>query len=485
MIGSVFTEIARRQPGFTAVVDGDVILTCRELADRRDVLVAGLMGQFGIAPGDRVAVSLPNCWQFVALFLALAELGGITVPLNPNWRGRELRWCLDTIRPTAVVASPEQAGLWRDQGYPADRIIDPPLVDLLSRPAVTPDRKSVPLPPTDHDHAVYLLTSGTSGFPKIVPRTHLNLAAGVRNVDAALGGVGRKRFISVVPFHHANGFANCMLLPLLTGGTVFVMERFLPRTLLEAVRRHQAQVLVGSPFIFKSMDDSAAGGDDLSSLEICLSSGAPIDAGVVRSWFGRFGIRVRQLYGSSETGTISIETRDAAADRLTAGLPVPSVEVRIDPGPVIRGDRQAAGELLVRSPAAMSGYLHQAGIGNGSVDGFFRTGDIGRFDVDGNIVLLGRTKRLINLQGIKVDPVEIEDLIRELPAVADCQVTSFDRGPGGEVIHARISVREGCSLSRREIVAHCRAHLAEHKIPRIIETTVEARDPVLGKRSLY
>lgn len=484
MISSVFIEIVTRQPGFTAVVDGDVILTYRELADRRDALVAGLMGQFGIAPGDRVAVSLPNCWQFVALFLALAELGGVTVPLNPNWRRRELRWCLDTIRPSAVVALPEQAGRWRDQGYPAERIIDPALVDRLSRPAVTPDRKTFP-PPADHEHAVFLLTSGTSGFPKIVPRTHRNLAAGARNVDAALEGVGRKRFISVVPFHHANGFANCMLLPLLAGGTVFVVGRFLPRDLVEAIGRHDAQVLIGSPFIFKSMIDPAERGDDLSSLEVCLSSGAPIDAGVVSTWLDRFGIRVRQLYGSSETGTISIETKDAAADRLTAGLPVPSVEVRIDSASGICRDRETAGELLVRSPAAMSGYLCEAGNGNQQVDGFFKTGDIGTFDADGNIVLLGRTKRLINLQGVKVDPVEIEDLIRELPEVADCLVTSFDRGPGGEVIHARISVREGCSLSRREIVAHCRAHLAEHKIPRIIETTVAARDSVLGKRSLY
>jgi long-chain acyl-CoA synthetase len=486
MIGTVFNETVRKHSESTAVVDGDAVLTYGELAARRDALVSGLSEHYGIVRGDRVAVSLPNCWQFAALFLSLAELGGIAVLLNPNWRSGELRGCMERVQPAAVVAGKEQAAYWQDLGYPSDRIISPERISLLARPYSSARYAAVSNPPAGSDHAVYLLTSGSTGVPKIVTRSQRNLVAGARNVAAALGGLARKRFLSVIPYHHANGFANCLLLPLLAGGSVHVVAQFFPRTMFEAVARFRPDVLIGSPFIFSAMIDAAGPKHDLGSLDLCLSSGAPIKAELVHSWMERFGLRIRQLYGSSETGTISIEDEEAPVHRLTAGRPIPSVEVRIDSVGTDADGADVGGEILVKGPAAMTGYLHEPESNRQSfVDGFFRTGDLGRFDQDGNIVILGRRRRVINLKGVKVDPCEIENLILEHPAVAGCLVMPADRGGGDEIVSARISVREGRSVSRAEIIEHCRACLAEYKIPRIIEISGQTGSGILGKRSLY
>ena len=460
----------------------DQVLTYGELAGRQETLTNTLAERFRIGRGDRVVVSLPNCWQFAALLFSVTDLGAVFIPINPNWRSSEHKWCVDNLRPSLVVTGGDKTACWEEIGYPINRVVTAELITSLSAGDCASPKPTPPSFPDPDDHALYFLTSGSTGFPKVAPRSHRNLVIAVRNMDAALGGIGGRRFLGVVPFHHAHGFANSLLLPLLTGGSVLVVPSFLPHLLTGELKHFRPHVLMGSPFIYRILSEKAGADHGLDGLEICLSSGAAIPCELVRQWRDRFGVRIRQLYGSSETGTISIEMPCAPLDRLTAGQPLPNVEVRIDPA---FGRDEGCGEILVRSPAAMSGYLFSSNEGGTFLDGFFRTGDLGRFDDDGNIVIQGRRKRIINLMGLKVDPVEIENLIRGIPGVTDCLVTPAGEEGGCEIIKALVCVGEGFSLTRGDLIECCRSRLAEYKIPRVLEITDSIPEDMLGKRSLY
>jgi long-chain acyl-CoA synthetase len=271
---------------------------------------------------------------------------------------------------------------------------------------------------------------------------------------------------------------------LLTGSTAFVCSRFTPAGLLELVRREAIQMLPGSPVIFPMLLTQPADRSALSSVQACFSSGAAIPPDVNRQLSDRFGIRVRQVYGMSETGTITME---ASSDSIVAGVvgrPVHRVELRIV-GPDDR-DLPAGepGEILVRSPAMTGGYLGEPELNRRMFfEGFLRTGDQGRLDDEGNLVLTGRSKRFINVGGTKLDPVEIEQVLESLPGVGRARVTGVSDPRFTELVKAIVAVRPGHDVTRASIIEHSRRHLAEMKIPRIIEL-VEARpEELTGKRS--
>jgi long-chain acyl-CoA synthetase len=326
------------------------------------------------------------------------------------------------------------------------------------------------------------MTSGSTGKPKAVPRSQRNLIAGARNVAQALHTYPGQKFLGVVPFYHANGFANCMFLPLMHGATVVLMRKFVPARLAELVRREKMQVLIASPFIFSMLVESGQRAEDFRSVEICLSSGAPMSRELVIQCADRLGLRVRQLYGSSEAGTVAIEPAECPHGSRTVGKPLPSVEVKIigSDDPELQID--AEGEIAVKSPAMMKGYVEEpAPSGDFFCHGFLRTGDLGRFDEHGNLVISGRVTRMINLCGIKVDPVEIENIVKAMPAVQECLVLAVKNPRQMEIIKAMVAVRPGRFVSRKQIVEHCRMHLAEYKIPRVIEFVHPVAKELTGK----
>ena len=458
MIGERFRTVCAEFPDAVAVVAGDERITYQQLAARQAWFRRHLAGPLGVGEGDLVAACLSNRWEFIAAFLAAADLGAIFMPFNTNWRVEELRWFAERLCPSAVITDNAHREPWDrlDARIPHERVVvvDSPEV----RTAFDGDSPVAGGSFGDHP-ALYLLTSGSTGRPRVVPRTHRMLLAGARNVSRALGVSAGQRFLSVVPFHHANGFANSMFLPLMNGATVVLMDRFVPAKLIEMVERERIQVLIGSPFIFSLLAEQEIPPGALASLEISLSSGAPMSAALKVRCRERLGIHVRQLYGSSETGTISIEPAGSAPLEGSVGVPVPEVEVRI-----------LDGEIAVRGPTTMPGYVAEPELNQELFrDGFFRTGDLGELDERNNLRICGRVKRMINVGGIKVDPVEIENVLLMLPAVRQCRVQGMTDHRETEIIKAEVAPDPRQPVSRAQIVEHCRGHLAEYKIPRIIE----------------
>ncbi len=470
MITAGIDDAVRNHGDSDAVIDGTETLSYRELAARRDVLALHLRRKVGLSAGDVVALWLPNSWEFIATFLAIVRIGAIGLPVNLHWRHAERTWLAGRVRVTAVITSGADVQAW------SGIILDSRVVrsdDPAVWSAAEADGLDFPVRRFEDDPALYLTTSGSTGCPKIVPRTHRIVRAGAAIVARALGEVAKRRFLSVVPFYHANGVNNSMRMPLLHGGTVVPMRGFTPAALIETVVRNRIEVLIGSPFIFHMLVDHGAGPEDFSSVNLCLSSGAPMGQALAALAKDRLGLRVRQLYGSTQTGTISIERGDEAEREGSVGTPLDGVEVRILGG----------GEIAVRSAAVTHGYFGEPDENACRFrDGFFLTGDLGALEPDGSLSIQGRIRRWINAAGVKVDPVEIEEVLRVLPKVAECHVTGLRDRRQTEMVKAIIVVKPGLSLTRKEVVEHCRARLAEYKIPRVIEFTEGGRTETTGKR---
>lgn len=463
MIHQQFRKTAAAFPGETAIVDGPLRMTYGRLAQEVD-RARGWLRRAGAAEGTVIALSLRNSWQFVVSFLAIVESGGAVLLCNPGWRAAELRRLTEQLPIRGVLAEENLRGEW-DQ-------IDTPILTWDGAASCESSNAGPPAARLPQSALAYLVTSGSTGTPKLVPRTGANLSFGPQQVSAAFGLARGSKWLCVTPFFHSWGLHAGLLMPLLRGDTLVLMPQFQPAACAELIRREQVNVLMASPFAYTFLTDHVARPADVASLKLCLWSGSRMKAGVVEIWRDRFALRLRPWYGMSEASVIAIDlaAEPARGEEGFVGQPVPGAEVRIcDSDGQVLGAGET-GEVVVQSDGVMPGYAGSRDENRHDFFGpFFRTGDLGRLDGQGHLRLSGRARMRINIAGLKVDAVEIERAVEMLDAVAACRVDAVAGGPAGETIRAQILLRDGHTLSRREVVEHCRRQLAEYKIPRLIE----------------
>lgn len=481
-----FREVAERDPCRVALIDGETRYTYRNLAGLASAYADFLGERLDLSPGQALLAWLDNSPEFVGGFLAAAETGAVLLPLNIHWRPPELRWFLDRLPIAGVVTKEALRAPWDalSERLPPARVValDEPGVRVPGHScpdARLPRHMTTRLSPDQH--LVYLASSGTSGAPKIVPHSHRNTIEGAAGTARALGITTVLRFMSVVPFYHGNGLDNSLCLPLFTGGTAVLQHDFMPSRFAAAMSERRIEVLVGSPAIFELLLRFKIDAGCLSTLRICASSGGPLAKETADGIRRRFGVTVRQVYGTSETGVIAIDPEEGGPP----SVPVPNVTVMIldDSGhPLPAGNE---GEIAVKGPSVVSGYVGVPKETTGLFSkGYFRTGDLGRLDADGKLTLLKRIRPIINLSGTKVDPVEVESALLTLPGVDACRVAGQPGERSNEVIKAVIAVQEGAILSRADVIRHCRSLLAEYKIPRIIEIVPALPADLTGKHAV-
>jgi long-chain acyl-CoA synthetase len=482
MLRELFDSVVSQQPQTLALIEGETRICYADLMSRSGRLARYLVEELGLRCGNHIAVCLPSCWEVVAGFLAAAGIGAVWVTVHPQWRSREIAWLAGRVPLRTLITNSLLQQTWRDAA------VLPPGVVLIDDPAIQ-DRllaSAAPLAPSpsmEDEVSVCFTTSGSTGRPRVAPRTQANLLAAARSAAAVLGVKSGTRILSAVPFHHAGGFENCMLVPLLFGATAVVLPSFTPAAAEAAVAQERVQLIMGSPFIYSMLLESNASRASFASVEAAISFGAPMAQDIARRLEERLGLRVRQLYGTTETGVIAIQPRDTPFQPGIAGHPVASAEVHILDE---RGECLGLGcngEVAVAGPGVVTGYLNEPDLNQELFrDGFFRTGDLGRLDASGTLILCGRSKTVLNIGGIKVDPAEIEGVLLEMPEVRDCIVRGVPDTRQGEIAVATIGVRPGSTLSRQAVVAHCRRRLAEFKIPRRIEFVDAIAVEVTGKK---
>jgi fatty-acyl-CoA synthase len=482
--------------GGERVTFGDVAGDSRALARA----LAGL----GVEPGDRVALILPGCPEFVCGLFALSRLGVTAVPLDPRLTAPELRYLLRHSEAVAAITVERFGGvdflelfedllpklpalqylvtvgeedLWYD-----DRIFQ--FEDIVSagrgRPVV-----EHPVDPAE-GVAALMYTSGTTGKPKAVELTHAGLlAAAGAAVDAI--GLGRDdRVIGVMALYHVFALAPGILGSVVSGSSLILQAEFEPEEALDLIEALGATVHYGVPTVFAAeLRAQRARPRDLSSLRRGVVAGAPMLEELRSRVEAELCPALLTAYSLTETSSVLAMTRPddpEAKRRLTVGRPVPGTEVRvldrIDPERAGTSASDASppsgvlpeeslGEIAVRGPGVMRGYYRQPRetARAFTADGFLLTGDLGIVDEDGYVHLVGRQRDVILRSGSNVHPGEIEDRLQQHPAVEEAAVVGIRDELLGEAICAAIVAVEGAIVNEDELRSWCGETLADHKIP--------------------
>jgi long-chain acyl-CoA synthetase len=491
MLLQMLSETADRHPERPAILFGDAELSYRELLGRTERVARGL-ASLGVAPGDRVALVHPNSPEFVVSFFAVTALGAIIVPINPLYQREELRYYFDHCDIRAVITDPQRAPAC--QSALAGRTAAAIVISTGGAPAGTVDFRSLedgqrpgPLPsPSDATDAVYQYSSGSTGRPKRVARTHEQCRWEAVNFVETTGLGPDDRIFCAIPLFHTHGQGNCLLAAVCSGAALVMLEDANPfivkrHRALEVLAQQRATVFPGVPFVFRLLAD-VPDDADLSALRLCFSAGTALPLSTFESFRRKFGVPVRQLYGCTEAGSLTINLdQDPEPSALSVGTPMRRVHVQVvdeSRRPVAAGE---VGEIAISTPAMTVGY-YQMDDHNREVfrDGFFFTGDLGRLDADGRLWITGRKKLFIEVAGNKVDPVEVEDVLAMHPKVREAVVVGIPgKTPGEEIVKA-VVVADG-TVDKKELIKMCQDRLALYKVPRFVEFRDEIPKSPLGK----
>lgn len=452
-----------------ALVYGDRRLTYAELHEQVERL-AGALAARGLAAGAPVALVLPNVPDFVIGFLAIMRAGGVVVPLNPHFKEAELEFHFRECGVRAVFT--DDAGADGCAAV-AGRLDEPPEVFTSIEPLLE-EGGTAPAQPAPDDDAVFLYSSGSTGRPKRVPRTQRHLRAEADSYVAAIGLTEDDSIFCTIALFHTYGMGCCLLAAVRAGATLVVFDNPNPFVLqrgraLALLERERATVFPGVPFTFRVLAEASEEAD-LSSLRLCFSAAAALPRSTFNAFQSRFGVPVRQLYGCTEAGCVTVNVdEDPVATAASVGRPLDGVELRVidEAGEPVEKGR--IGDVLIRSVAMTPGYADASELNADAFsDGWFASGDRGRIDEDGRLILTGRVKRLIDVRGDKVDPVEVEDVLAVHPKVAQVVVVGVESEVPGEETVKAVVVPAG-DAHERELIRYCRERLADYKVPSRVE----------------
>ena len=487
-IPQVLDRIADQFFDHDALVTDDRRLTFGQLRDevRR---AAAAMIELGIGTGDRVAIWSPNTWHWVVACLATHYAGGVLVPLNTRYTASEAADVLARTGAPLLVAAGEFLGA--DKTADLDRDALPELRHIVRVPIdkddgswdefVAPgtdldavDARAAAVKPDDVSDILF--TSGTTG------RSKGALCAHRQSLDApaawaACGQVtSADRYLCINPFFHNFGYKAGILACLQTGATLIPQLTFDPEQAMAAVQRHRITVLPGPPTIYQTLLDHPKRGDyDLTSLRFAVTGAATIPVVLIERMQSELDIDiVLTAYGLTEAsgfGTMCRADDDAVTVATTCGRPIADFELRIDGAGLVGEEGSSAGEVLLRGPNVMLGYLDdpEATAKTIDADGWLHTGDVGRVDEAGNLKITDRLKDMYICGGFNVYPAEIEQVLARLDGVAEAAVIGVPDERLGEVGKAFIVTLPDTTLDEESVIAYTREHLANFKIPRSVE----------------
>jgi long-chain acyl-CoA synthetase len=515
--------VVEDQPRKPAVVYDDVELTYAEFWAQTGQFAAALR-EHGVSEGDAVALYLPNLPQFVVAFHGALRAGAVVVPMNPQYKSREISHLLSDSGATTVVALADVVPFVeqvRDDtaveqvvtvGGEADT--GTPFAEFLTEGDATVAERA------DDDVAVQPYTSGTTGKPKGVELTHRNLAS---NAEQSMGIVEgdvqpEDRKIGVLPLFHIYGMTVGMNAALFAGASFYPLPSWDAQEAMSLVSEADLTLFDGVPAMYNDIVNQPNTDEfDLSSLRQCTVGGSGIPVEVLRRFEELFPVKIYEGYGLTETSPVTHFNSPNWGRRVgSIGKPLEGIDARIVDGdfetvpPVEEGPLDEAeadidevtGELVVSGPNVMKGYsgLPDAneevfteaegspesdaiGTSEDSSSGkrWFHTGDLGYHDEDGYFYVVDRKKHMINTAGYNVYPREIEELLFEHDAVADVAVAGIPDERRGETVKAFVVTAPDAEVTAEELKEFCLARLAEYKHPREVEFVEELPRTTTGK----
>ena len=461
-VGGLLLQSAQRWPDLDALVEGDTVLTHREIAERA-VTVAGRLAARGVRPGDRIALALPNGWRYAAAYYGVELTGAIAVLVNTRFAPGEIEYVLTDSEATFVVVDAEMAPRVPEASPHWD-------VDELTAPG--PEAAELPgLAVASTDVADILYTSGTTGHPKGAMQTHGNLVFNAGTVGTVFGVGPEDRTLIVAPMFHATGLVSQLVGFGAHGAARVVQPRFNAADMYGLLVEHRITFFAGVTAMIQLMlnkpDFDIA---KLGALRTCSFGGAPVAEEFLRVAVERLpGVTFANVWGLTEATSIvtCAHGREWLERPWSVGRPVPGLEVAVAVDGQLAGGADVVGELWVRGPAVAAGYWKrpEATAETFRSDGWLRTGDVGRVDAEGYVQVLDRIKDMIIRGGENIYSLEVENALVRHPAILEVAVVGVPDSLFGERVRAVAALRDGASLSLADLREWAAAHLADYKLP--------------------
>ncbi|CCM65941.1 FadD3 family acyl-CoA ligase [Candidatus Microthrix parvicella] len=504
---ALLAQVASRYGDDPGVVDGDVALTWAQLAGRAAEL-ARAVAAHGIEAGDRVAIWAPNCWEWVVAVLGLHSAGAVLVPINTRYRGEEAAHLLERSQARLLFTVGEFLGtdylalLGDRRPAVTDTVVvlrsDADTNDLttgetqggavldlamfLGRAGEVADAEiDARIAALDGDSpSDILFTSGTTGQPKGAVCTHGQVVRAYAAWANVVGLTHDDRYLVVSPFFHAFGYKAGIIAAMTVGSPIYPEPVFDVNKVMERVAAEQISMLPGPPTLYQSMlNHPDLDTEALAGLRLAVTGAASVPVELIEAMGDTLGFEtVITGYGLTEACGIATMCRDGddpMTIATTSGRAIPGVEVvTFDEAgnPTAAG---VSGEVRIRGYNVMVGYLDdpEATAETIDADGWLATGDIGVLDADGNLAITDRLKDMFIVGGFNAYPAEIERQLLLHPDVAQAAVIGVPDGRLGEVGYAFVVPTAGVSIDGAAIIAWCREHLANFKVPRYVESIDE------------
>ncbi len=472
-LAGAFSESVQKNSEKTALFWGDAKFTYSELWSR-SLFVAGILRhQFNIQPGERVALWLKNCPEFIPALFGILQTGAVVVPINNFLKPDEVAYILNDAGIDVIITDTELGA-----HFPALKTHWPSLQMLNIETALV----SFPVPPggtrfdtellrnptrKEEDLAVLIYTSGTTGRPKGAMLSHGNLLHNVNSCRLCLHAIAEDRFAVLLPMFHSYMLTVGIFLPLLVGGSIVIVKSLHPpRNLIQEIYTKKPTILPAFPQFYRSLVNAELPGK--LPLRICISGSAPLPEQTLRDFESRFRIPLIEGYGLSEASPVVAKNPlDGTHKAGSVGMPIPNVEMSIqdDEGQVLPPNQ--VGEICVRGGNVMMGYWNQLEeTAKAFRDDWLLTGDLGYRDKDGYYYITDRKKDMLLVNGNNVYPREIEEVIYQFPNVKEAAVVGQANERRGEQAIAFVVPNENTRVDENELLKFVRSKLADYKVPK-------------------
>lgn len=481
---SELIKITSRQFGHKlAIIYDKETLTYSGLSRKIDIFTGYLLNE-NINFQDKVVIFLPNSPLFVIAFFSVAKIGAVAVTLNTGYKEEEIKSYLKGASVKCLISD----GRLKDRCEKAISgmaiklvIIGPEIIHTkisrrLNRNYNTDIKNNFDI------EVLQQLSSGSTGKPKRVGRSNFNILNEAKSISRTIGISSKDKILCAIPLFHAYGFGSAMMSSLYSGARLILLDKFSPRKILNILKKEKITIFFGVPYMFSMLVDVLMKGKlKIPSLRYCFSAGISLPPEVSIKFHLKFGVFVRDLYGTSETGCISLNLNKCIKATINSvGLPIAGtkVEVIMEDGDKVKPGQ--TGEIVVNTPTCGRWYYTGNTKKTLFKDGYFYTGDIGRKDKEANLYIVGRKTTFINVAGTKVDPREVEEALKKHPGVTEAVVLGFPDKLRGEAVKA-IVVPKSYFLHKNILLKYCRERLADFKVPRFIEFRDKLPKNALGK----
>ncbi len=475
-LARLLENTAKRLPEHVGLRFEGKSYTYQEL-DRRVNSLANGLTSLGLQPGDKCILMMQSSPEFITAYYALARMGVVIIPVNFLYKSHELshifhdsgakgfmgmapfldepRKVLNDLPHLSIRVA---AGVKQNSGFtPLEKVDGPEIFDAY---------------PAREDHtAAIIYTSGTTGLPKGAMLTHNNLASNAMTVADMRQTDPEDVVIGVLPLYHIFGQTSALNASIYLGLTFHLFRQFEPDEVIKLIESEDATILFAVPTILNRLiQKTDEAGIKRSSLQFCISGGASLPVEILRRFEERFETRIYEGYGLSECSPVCIENPFGKKTKPgSIGLPIPGFKARI----VDNSDRDVetgqVGELIVKGPGVMKGYLDRPKeTAETIVDGWLHTGDLARMDEDGYIYIVDRKKDMIIRGGYNIYPREIEELLFQHPDIVEAAVYGVSHDDLGEEVAADVVLKIGSNVTGDEIRQFVKERVAPYKYPRIV-----------------